>query len=771
MPPPEAFTRLVAPAITDLMPHGWVHRQLADGRGLILVDGLDEISSRRRGATKEWIADILSSFPQSRVVVTTRPPAFPDGWLTKNGFIELDLLPMSPDDVGAFIDHWHGAVSFSETDPTKRQEVLDLSSPLKARISADKTLSELASTPLLCAMLCAMNRERREVLPSNRLALYEAAVQMLLHARDEQRQIGVEGPPLDYETKLGLLETIAFWMMQNGWSMVDRWRLEELVESEIGNFTRIEGGTQASLIVDHLLLRSGLIRSPIEGKIDFIHNAFKEYLCARGCVSSDRFGFLEDQLDKEAWREVAVLSAAMTDDVRRSEFIRNLLTRGDKGPSKRSMYHLLAVRCLETCTHLQLDVQEEIKDRLKNLKAPKNLSEARSLSSAGELAIPLVRKGSGKYARTAAACVRTLRLIGTEEALEALEEYASDKRATVVKEILAAWPYFDQIDYAKRVLSKTKGIRGHLYLENVNYLPAVRYLNGVNSLYVGVRGVELNQEQYEGLNAATQLTSLTIANRAPFSFNGIANLKSLRSLNIGCSEISDVELISDFLDLEYLQIQISPGSDLHLGAKPLPESLIAVELRATNILSEANVFEHCELVHATLWGIEARLLESMICQQRKLRVFDFSSNESCPIIETLDCDELERIYVRNAADLEHFGSFQGVPNLRALILNKSESLTDLAALTDLTKLETLAIFGASNLTDVSSIAELPNLKRVALECSPDADFGALASLQDVEVQIPDAHRQRAKQAGLKQAQGWGRVQPYRYFHNRLRAYR
>ena len=55
---------------------------------------------------------------------------------------------------------------------------------------ADRHLRALTVSPLLCALVCALNRERRTQLPRDRMEIYEAALDMLLERRDRER--GVE---------------------------------------------------------------------------------------------------------------------------------------------------------------------------------------------------------------------------------------------------------------------------------------------------------------------------------------------------------------------------------------------------------------------------------------------------------------------------------------------------------------------------------------------------------------------------------------------------
>jgi len=81
LPAPEAFPRTVAPIIAATMPPGWVHRQLAAGRAIVLIDGVDELPEDERPGLRAWLEDLIATYPDARYLVTARPHAVPDAWI------------------------------------------------------------------------------------------------------------------------------------------------------------------------------------------------------------------------------------------------------------------------------------------------------------------------------------------------------------------------------------------------------------------------------------------------------------------------------------------------------------------------------------------------------------------------------------------------------------------------------------------------------------------------------------------------------------------
>ncbi|MFN2496681.1 MAG: NACHT domain-containing NTPase, partial [Pseudonocardiaceae bacterium] len=86
LPQPDQLLAGVADPLVDLLPPGWVHRQLRTGRALLLVDGVDELVPAQRAGVRTWLRGLLAEYRQLRVVVTSRPGAADRSWLTGEGF-------------------------------------------------------------------------------------------------------------------------------------------------------------------------------------------------------------------------------------------------------------------------------------------------------------------------------------------------------------------------------------------------------------------------------------------------------------------------------------------------------------------------------------------------------------------------------------------------------------------------------------------------------------------------------------------------------------
>jgi predicted NACHT family NTPase len=138
---------------------------------------VDELVPAQRSAVRAWLRGLLAEYPKLRVVVTSRPGAADRSWLAGEGFAPVLLERMSPLDVAAFCRRWHDAMRDAAqrsaiTLPCRADELPEYERALLRQLDGRRHLRGLASSPLLCAMLCALNLDRRQQLPPDRMALY-----------------------------------------------------------------------------------------------------------------------------------------------------------------------------------------------------------------------------------------------------------------------------------------------------------------------------------------------------------------------------------------------------------------------------------------------------------------------------------------------------------------------------------------------------------------------------------------------------------------------
>lgn len=226
---------------------------LRAGRGVLLVDGIDEIAGDRRDAARRWLRELTRTFPGNLWLVTSRPSAVPERWLEAADFHELTLSPMARDDVATFVRRWHRAAGADEGEGMS----------LLQAVRTTSELNRLATNPLMCGMLCALHRDRRGFLPQDRKSLYEAALTMLLERRDRERELDhPDGLRIPYATQVQLLQKLAWWLIRNSRAEMDRSDALHIIGQAVPA-VNLDG--TAEDVYRSLLLRSGLLRSRPRG--------------------------------------------------------------------------------------------------------------------------------------------------------------------------------------------------------------------------------------------------------------------------------------------------------------------------------------------------------------------------------------------------------------------------------------------------------------------------------------------------------------------------
>ncbi|MFI5930571.1 NACHT domain-containing protein [Actinoplanes sp. NPDC051494] len=485
LPAPERFLDKLAAVVAAQMPALWVHRRLAAG-AILLVDGVDEVPEGQRREVREWLRGLLREYPDLRVVVTSRPAAASARWLDVEGFTSIVLERMSPADVKALIRHWHEAVRRAGDLPCEPHRLPGYEQRLLAQLDGSAHLQNLAGSPLLCAMLCALNLDRDSNLPRNRMDIYQAAIDMLLHERDDKRGVHNELRELTSGDQAQLLQEVAWWLTENGRAELSREEAEARVERRLAGIRHITDS--AGPVLDHMIQRSGVLREPVVGRVDFVHRTFQEYLAAREAADQGRAGALVAHAHLDTWRETIVLAAGHANAVVRRELLTGLLDLAEQQPQHARKLRLLAAACLETSPAVDPGVLSQIRAHLRGLM-PRSLAEAPSLAAVGEsILAELPADLSTLSEARAAAVVRTVALANGPAALTVLARYATDPRPRVQRQLIAGWDYFDPLDYAERVLADAPLDNGSVKVGNVSLLPGLSRLRHLSST-----GVEVTQ--------------------------------------------------------------------------------------------------------------------------------------------------------------------------------------------------------------------------------------------------------------------------------------
>ncbi|GAA2660174.1 NACHT domain-containing protein [Streptomyces aculeolatus] len=562
-PNPEAMLDGVAGPITGVMPRGWVERRLDAGNVLLLIDGVDELLHRERQEVRDWLRRLLGQYEDVRVVVTSRPAAAGADWLRREDFTALHLDRMTPPDLAAFVRQWHQAVrELGGELPCAVDDIPQYEQSLLTSLKDRAHLQSLASTPLLAAMLCAMHLNRGRHLPQDRMELYRNALHTLVHDRDADRRVpSAADSELSLGDKLLILRDLAWRLSDNNRTEIDADRAAGYVTAKLRGMRHLDvlDGTQ---VLAQLRQRSGVLRSPAEDRIDFVHRTFQEYLAAEEAAEEDRIGNLVERAHLDLWRETIIMTAGHANARQREELLDGILNRAGEEPRHARTLRLLAAACQETLPMASEGLAARLDEAVIKLLPARRKTDPPALAAVGPTLLRWLPSSLEELTEKAAAqTVRTAALIGGERALHLLEGYVGDERWYVVYELIRAWDYFDADVYVDRVLCRLPLAKRIVLINHSGQLHAARRLGALTDLVVACPQPDLTF--VVDLLPLRELWMTRLAGVADLSvLRGHPHLRHL-SLH-GTMSLREVSALADLSRLEWLGLPASEALDLDI---------------------------------------------------------------------------------------------------------------------------------------------------------------------------------------------------------------
>ncbi|MDN3297692.1 NACHT domain-containing protein [Streptomyces ficellus] len=599
LPAPDRFLAAVGCPLAP--PAGWADRVLSAGRGLVLIDGIDEVPEPERDRTRRWLRDLLATYDGgNRWLVTSRPSAVRDDWLAPDGFTELTLSPMSRAEVTAFVRRWHTAAG---PDAEAYEQ------PLLDALRTKQDLARLATNPLMCGLICALHRDRRGFLPRGRKALYDAALDMLLARRDRERDMGdPTGVDLAEAPQIRLIQRLAYWLTINGRTEMDRFRAETIVLDAIPAIPDAAAIGKPDAVFHHLLQRSGLLREPGPDAVDFVHRTFQDYLAAKAIVDDWHIGVLTGHAGDDQWEDVIRMAVAHARPRECAEIFTELLAAADRAPDRRAQLRILfvAAAALEHATELDPAIQRTLLDRTARLIPPRTPEEARELATVGPLVLDLLPGPDGLDDEQARMAVITATHITSDAALPYLARFTGHPSLNVRSQLIWAWSRFDTTSYAEEVVARLDQENLEFTVTSDGQVEELLRLDLRPSL-LDIRE-EVSDELLPALLtdcAPTQL-NLTRSGAAP-DLRCLSSLTRLEWLNINVAPEASWSLgdLPAEAPLRFLGIPCSPEEGLHgLHRYPTLRSL------SVDALTADDWNELARLPHLNSLSCEAEALSS-----------------------------------------------------------------------------------------------------------------------------------------------------------------
>jgi hypothetical protein len=248
------------------------------GRALLLLDGLDEVTGEDGKNITKQIKQFARSYPQLQVIVTCRTQSQESRF---ERFDYVEIADFNEAQVRLFAEHWFKAVMKDESAGLKRSfEFLN-----QLFLEENKPIQDLAITPILLSLTCAVFHQTGKFY-SKRSKLYEEGLELLLEQWDKSREIERDEiyRDLSPERKLELLSYLAVKKFEQQQYVLFE---QEEIEGYIAEFLGI-GLRDSRAVLKAIASQHGLLIERANKVWSFSHLTFQEYLVAKWfCRRSD----------------------------------------------------------------------------------------------------------------------------------------------------------------------------------------------------------------------------------------------------------------------------------------------------------------------------------------------------------------------------------------------------------------------------------------------------------------------------------------------------
>ena len=266
-----------------------VERLLAEGRAVVVFDGLDELfDPAAREQVGHRIADFAGRYGAAgvRVVVTSRVIGYRRGVLESAGFAHYMIQDLSKEQIARFAGQW-----YATAHPHDKERAAQLRRRLTEAVGCSRPVGELAGNPLLLTILAIIGRRRE--LPRDRQGVYRHAVAVLVahwdqHAKNLRAPTDAEA--LSYlgdEDRHELLRLVARRMQDgDGGIAGNHIHQDELLATfkkylcEQYELPVAQAVSAARTMVRQFRERNFILSHYGGGVYGFVHRAFLEYLAA-----------------------------------------------------------------------------------------------------------------------------------------------------------------------------------------------------------------------------------------------------------------------------------------------------------------------------------------------------------------------------------------------------------------------------------------------------------------------------------------------------------
>jgi predicted NACHT family NTPase len=277
-----------------------IEHLLDEGKCLVLLDGLDEVSKGKVNEIVNSVRNLVDKYNKNQFILSCRIAAYNHVF---EQFSDVEIADFNDGQIEDFVLAWFGS------DNIKSKSFL-------AELKNNKPIRELASTPILTALMC-IDYDERMNFPTNRAELYKQCVDTLLEKWDGTRSIQRDEiyKNLSKTKKELMLARVAEEMFQKEKNFLP----QNVLSQWIGNFLRNIPGVKpeeieidSEQVIKAIEAQHGIFVERAEGIYSFSHLTFQEYFTAKYLIDKNIYQqAIEKHLITPRWKEVILLASGL----------------------------------------------------------------------------------------------------------------------------------------------------------------------------------------------------------------------------------------------------------------------------------------------------------------------------------------------------------------------------------------------------------------------------------------------------------------------------
>ena len=752
----------------------YLRQSLADGQAYLLLDGIDEVGSRKaREDLRSAVFDGLQKYPKCRWLLSSRIVGYDEvpfdrvsyrsaeehvtgeesvviqdtstgsGELIyqrrrrkslRNGLKPRYIAPFDDQRIMAFAQNWYvqrvAAATQARAD----------ASHLVTAIRADQAILRLARIPNLLTMMALIHRVEA-TLPHGRALLYDRITEAYLESIDKYR--GIDLGPHELPRKKKWLARVGFEMQRRRTEQNNKNEAEILVEfdtvinwlnQEMEGTKDSSNSPSAEEFLGIIGRRSGLFLPRGEKRYAFVHLSFQEYFAAVALArevtrllwardKQSKLGFdsclLAEWASKSVWCEtfsfVFESLASQEEDDWHDELLNCIFGRrfdrlNEWNPSKEDDDGLLNLGILLARLVVNSRSGLTVAER----------KEAIAICVKVQLQIQSGRQSWMPSRMGSHSIIKVL--LGNDDELDA-EVY----QAIHVQSEEMIIP---KLDFAGARISDVSGL-GNLVDLQVLHLNGTQVSDlGPLSKLTALKRLNLEGTQVSDLDPLSKLTALKRLNlegTQVSDLDPLSKLTALEWLNLEGTQVSDLGPLSKLTALKRLNLEGTQVSDL--GPLSKLTALEWLNLERTQVsdlgpLSKLTALEWLNLEGTQVSGLGplSNLSALQALHLDRTGVSDISPLSNLTALRLLD---LDRTRVSDISPLSNLTA------LRLLDLDRTR-VSDISPLSNLSALQSLHL-DRTGVSDISPLSNLAALRLLDLDRTRVSDISPLSNLTELRL--------------------------------------